>query len=67
MSSGKTVMQVAAVVLAVSVALYVVRRARKVAAARKAAGFSADTTAGAVDQVKLSIDVDAGEPVLKPE
>ncbi len=71
MSIGKTVLQVAAVALAVSVALYVVKRARKVAAARKTAGFSADTTGTrentGVVEPKLSIDVDSGEPVLKPE
>ncbi len=71
MSIGRTVLQVAAVALAVSVALYVVKRARSVAAARQKAGFSQDTAgtrgnSGVVGPA-LSIDVDAGEPVLKPE
>lgn len=64
MSIGKTFVTVAAVAAAVSIAYFVLQKARAAAAARQKAGFSADTTAGAVQEVKLSIDVDAGEPVL---
>lgn len=67
MSIGKTVVTVAAVALAVGVAVYVMRHARKVQAARKKAGFSADRAPAMPLDKPMSIDVDTGEPVLKAE